>query len=76
MTTTSPIRYIRTVVFGLTQVEFAKIVKRTQVEISNWERGAGRGPRLEELRRIRAAAKRRRLKRWRDDLFFRKFRSS
>lgn len=61
-------RLIRTKVFGVTQVEMAGIAKVSQATISRWESDL-RDPSLPELSRIRAAAKRRRLK-WDDAWLF------
>lgn len=60
-------RQIRTEVFKLRQHEFAAVAGVQQSTVSRWENGGA--PTLEELARIRAAAKERRLK-WRDEWFF------
>ena len=62
------LRTIRTVIFRVTQVEFATIAGVSQSLVSRWEKG-DRRPSLFELRRIRAEAQRRRLV-WDDAWFF------
>lgn len=66
----TPLQYIRTEVFGVTQVEMAEIVGVTQSTISKWESdGASEEPSLGDMAVIRAAAAKRRL-RWDDAWFF------
>ena len=63
------ITYIRKKVFGLTQQEFARIAGVQQSMVSRWENGAS-APTLDEMNRIReAAAGRKLMRKWRDDLF-------
>lgn len=64
------ILHIRKEVFAVRQQEFAAIAGVPQSRVSRWENGKSE-PSLEEMARIRAAAKVRKLKRkWSDDLFF------
>lgn len=61
---------IRRNVFGMTQQDFAALVGVPQSRISRWE-NAESSPSLEEIGRIRDAAKGRKLKRaWNDKLLF------
>jgi predicted transcriptional regulator len=60
--------YIRQSVLGLTQVEMAKLAGVTQPTVSRWESGELH-PSLEEMQRIRAAARKRNI-RWNDRWFF------
>jgi transcriptional regulator with XRE-family HTH domain len=59
---------IRRNVFRVTQIEMAQIAGVKQPTISRWERGL-RDPDLSHLQRIRAEARRRKL-RWDDGWFF------
>lgn len=59
---------IRRNVFRVTQIEMAQIAGVKQPTISRWERGL-RDPDLSHLQRIRAEARRRKL-RWDDRWFF------
>lgn len=69
-TAMSAIRHIRKKVFGVTQQEFAAIAGVQQSTISRWENGEA-APTLDEMGRIREAAKGRKLKsKWDDRLFF------
>jgi DNA-binding XRE family transcriptional regulator len=61
-------RRIRQDVFGVTQVQFADIAEVSQAQVSRWESGV-REPNLDQLKRIRAEARRRGLK-WNDSWFF------
>jgi len=63
----TPIRYIRTKMFGLSQSEFAALIGRTQASVSRWECG---GPFTnEDMAAIRKAALQRGLT-WSDRVFF------
>jgi predicted transcriptional regulator len=62
------LRHIRQTVFGVTQVEMAGIAGVRQATISRWENDDCM-PTLPALKRIRAEARRRRLK-WSDAWFF------
>lgn len=53
-------KLIRTKVFGVTQVEMARIARVSQATISRWEAGL-REPSRSELARIRAEAARRQI---------------
>jgi predicted transcriptional regulator len=64
----SAIHRIRTEVFRVSQGEMARIAGVTQPTVSRWEAGAS-SPTLQEVERIRAAAKQRRL-RWNDRFLF------
>lgn len=59
---------IRRNVFRVTQIEMAQIAGVKQPTISRWERGL-REPGISHLQRIRAEARRRKL-RWDDRWFF------
>lgn len=64
------IKHIRKEVFGLRQQEFAALAGVPQSRVSRWESGQSE-PSRDEMARIRAAAKVRKLKRkWSDELFF------
>lgn len=63
-----PIEHIRRNVFQVTQSAFAAIAGTTQPQISRWEVGSAE-PSRDEMAKIRAAARRRRLD-WDDRLFF------
>ena len=64
------IKHIRKAVFGVTQQAFAEIAGVQQSTISRWENGDA-APTLDEMERIRAATKGRKLKaKWDDRLFF------
>lgn len=66
----NPLRHIRKNLFGVTQQEFARIAGVRQSTVSRWETGDG-APTLEEMSRIRSAAKVRKLRaKWDDGLFF------
>jgi len=68
--TLNAIHQVRKHVFGVTQQQFAEIAGVQQSMVSRWENGQS-APTLEEMQRIReAAASRKLLRRWRDDLFF------
>lgn len=63
----SPIRTIRTKLFRLSQVEFARLIGRTQASVSRWESG---GPFTnEDMAAIRKAAFDRGIE-WSDRIFF------
>lgn len=62
------IRYIRTKIFGMTQAEFADVIRSDQSTVSRLENDI-RGLDQEKMLLIRAAAKRRRLA-WNDTWFF------
>lgn len=63
----NPIRFIRTKLFNLSQVDFAALIGRTQASVSRWESG---GPFTnEDMAAIRAAASERNLV-WDDRYFF------
>lgn len=62
------IRFIRTKVFKVSQAEFARIAATGQAVVSRWENGEN-SPSLEQLRLIRAEAKRRALS-WDHDWLF------
>lgn len=63
-------RFIRKTVFGgsLTQAEFGALAGATQATVSRWEAGE-LNPTLDQLRRVRAEAQRRKLA-WHDSFFF------
>lgn len=62
--------HIRKKVFGVTQQEFAAIAGVHQSMVSRWENGQA-APTLDEMNRIREAARQRKLKaKWDDRLFF------
>jgi transcriptional regulator with XRE-family HTH domain len=63
-----PLAHIRKIVFCVTQAEMASIVRVSQGTISRWEAGIA-SPDTEDMRRIRAAATRRKLD-WDDRWFF------
>ncbi len=63
----SAIRHIRKTVFKETQKAFAITAGVQQSTVSRWENGVA--PTLDEMRTIREAAKKRKLK-WDDQLFF------
>ena len=63
----SPIRFIRTNLFDMSQSDFAAMINRTQASISRWESG---GPFTnEDMAAIRQAAADRKLD-WDDRFFF------
>jgi DNA-binding transcriptional regulator YiaG len=62
-----PIEHIRKVIFDLSQVAFGEIAGTTQASVSRWESG-DQQPGLDEMTRIRAAARERGIA-W-DDLWF------
>lgn len=63
-----PIEHIRKNVFEVSQSVFAEIAGTTQASVSRWETGE-QEPGLEEMARIRAAARKRRIE-WDDRWFF------
>jgi len=67
------LKRIRKQVFQCTQAEFAEIAGVSQASVSRWENGVA--PTLDEMKLIRDAAKKRKIK-WDDALFFRATQSS
>lgn len=63
-----PIERIRRSVFDVSQTVFGEIAGTTQASISRWEKG-GQKPSLDEMARIRAAARARNIE-WDDRWFF------
>ena len=64
----NPIHKIRREVFGVSQAEFGEIAGTTQASVSRWE-NAEQEPGLEEMARIREAARARDIE-WDDRWFF------
>ncbi|MDR7037372.1 transcriptional regulator with XRE-family HTH domain [Methylobacterium sp. BE186] len=64
----TPLLFIRSQVLKITQTQMAAIAGVGQSTVSKWERGSLE-PSRDELARIRAEARRRRIK-WRDEWFF------
>lgn len=64
----APIEYIRKAILNLTQAEFGAIAGVAQATVSRWESGEF-GPSIDEMSRIRAAAKARGIH-WNDGWFF------
>lgn len=62
------IEHIRKAVLGVTQADLGAIVGVTQATVSRWENGEG-APSLDEMARIRTAAKARGID-WDDAWFF------
>ena len=63
-----PIEHIRKAIFDLSQQAFGEIAGTTQASVSRWESGE-QHPGLDEMARIRAAARERGIA-WDDKLFF------
>lgn len=64
----TPIEYIRTKIFDETQTGFGEIAGTTQPSVCRWEKGE-QNPDLEEMERIRTAARTRGIA-WDDRWFF------
>lgn len=65
----TPVRFIRYAVFGgITQREFAALIKRRPATVSSWENGAT-DIKLNDVRHIRKVALARRL-RWKNEILF------